>query len=165
MWCSNKLNTCREEFTVTYQLETIMNLYEKFKANGYFANYAAVITVIGGIYLHLTSLFIGRDLLKQYILTPQFDMAFAIPMVYAGVAGWLSWNKVVFNSGWQKVFYAFVMTYFTISIPIHVQTYLTQSTDYIDAFPEWYSYPILALMTAILLFAWNLKYKPVTIRS
>lgn len=138
-----------------------MNLHEKIKANGYYSNYAAIITVVGGIYLHVTSLFIGRDLLKQYILTPQFDMIFAIPMAYAGIAGWFAWKMVAFERGWQKVFYGFIMVYFTISIPIHVQTYLTQSTDYIDAFPSWYSYPILALMTAILLFVWNLKYKPV----
>lgn len=142
-----------------------MKIYEKFIDNGYFSNYAAVITVIGGMYLHLTGLFIGRELLKQYILTPQFDMVFAIPMTYAGIAGWLAWNKVLFDRRWKKVFYGFIMTYFTISIPIHVQTYLTQSTDYIDVFPPWYSYPILLLMTAILLFAWNLKYKPVQNRS
>jgi len=142
-----------------------MSLYEKFKTNGYFSNYATIITVIGGMYLHLTSLLIGRDLLKQYILTPQFDMFFAIPMTYAGIAGWLSWNKVVFDKSWKKFFYGFVMTYFTISIPIHVQTYLTQSTDYIDAFPAWYSFPILVLMTAILLFAWNLKYKSAPTQS
>jgi len=137
----------------------IMNIYEKFKSNGYFSNYAAIATVLGGIYLHLTSLFIGRDLLKQYILTPEFDMLFAIPMAYAGIVGWLCWNRVVFDRSWKKFFYGFVMTYFTISIPIHVQTYLTQSTDYIDAFPAWYSYPILVLMGLILIFMWNIRYK------
>lgn len=138
-----------------------MKIIEKFKASGYFSKYATVITVIGGIYLHLTSLFIGRELLKQYILTPQFDMGFTLPMAYAGIAGWLAWNKVVFDRRWKKFFYGFIMTYFTISIPIHIQTFLTQSTDYIDVFPSWYSYPILVLMISILLFAWNLKYKPV----
>ncbi|MBK7317224.1 MAG: hypothetical protein IPO36_03720 [Anaerolineales bacterium] len=136
-----------------------MNIYEKFKMNGYFSNYAAIITVIGGIYLHLTSLFIGRELLKEHILTPAFDMVFAIPMAYAGIIGWLSWNKVVFDKGWKKFFYGFIMTYFTVSIPLHVQTYLTQSTGYIDAFPAWYSYPILVLMVLILVFMWNIRYK------
>jgi len=137
-----------------------MSIYDKFKTNGYYSNYATVITVIVGIYLHLTGLFIGRELLKQYILTPTFDMIFAIPMTYAGVMGWLSWNKVIFDKTWQKIFYGFIMTYFTISIVIHVRTFVTQSTDYIDVFPAWYSYPIIVLMTAILVFAWNLKYKP-----
>lgn len=86
-------------------------------------------------------------------------MFFTIPMAYAGVTGWLSWKQVVFDRNWKRFFYGFVMTYFTISIPIHVQTYLTQSTDYIDVFPAWYSYPILVLMSLILVFMWNLKYK------
>jgi hypothetical protein len=164
MWCSNK-NIRASFYELRKKQENRMSTYEKFRVNGYFSKYAAIITVVGGIYLHLTSLFIGRELLKQYILTPGFDMIFAIPMVYAGIMGWFSWNKVAFDKSWQKFFYGFIMLYFTISIPIHVQTYLTQSTDYIDAFPAWYSYPILAFMAAILLFVWNLKYKTNSIQE
>lgn len=130
-----------------------------FQTQGYFFRHAALITLISGIYLHVTSLFIGRDLLRQYILTPGFDMVLAIPMTYAGVVGWFSWKQVSFEHGWQKFFYGFILVYFTISIPIHVQTFLTQSTAYIDAFPGWYSYFVLALMSAMLLFIRNLNYK------
>ena len=131
----------------------------KFKSMGYFSKQAAILTLLVGMYLHLTSIFIGRELLKQYILTPRFDMALAIPMTYAGIMGLLAWKQVDFSSVWQKFFYGFIMVYFTISIGIHVRTYITQSTDYIDAFPAWYSYPILVLMAAMLLFIWKLKYK------
>lgn len=126
---------------------------------GYFFKYAAIATLVSGMYLHITSLFIGRDLLQQYILTPQFDMLLAVPMTYAGIVGWLSWKQVAFDRGWKKFLYGFILVYFTISIPIHVQTYLTQSTDYINAFPGWYSYLVLALMTGMLMFVWNLAYK------
>lgn len=126
---------------------------------GYFFKYAAIATLVSGMYLHITSLFIGRDLLQQYILTPQFDMLLAVPMTYAGIVGWLSWKQVAFDRGWKKFLYGFILVYFTISIPIHVQTYLTQSTDYINAFPGWYSYFVLALMTGMLMFVWNLAYK------
>lgn len=126
---------------------------------GYYFRYAAIVTLITGMYLHVTSLFIGRDLLRQYILTPEFDMLLAIPMTYAGIVGWLSWKQVSFDSRWKKFLYGFIVVYFTISIPIHVQTYLTQSTDYINTFPGWYSYFILVLMTAMVIFVWNLTYK------
>ena len=102
---------------------------------------------------------VGRDLLQQYILTPGFDMLLAIPMTYAGIVGWLSWRQLSFDRSWKKFLYGFILVYFTISIPIHVQTYLTQSTDYINAFPGWYSYFILVLMAGMLLFVWNLSYK------
>ncbi len=130
-----------------------------FQTKGYFFRQAAIITLISGMYLHVTSLFIGRDLLRQYILTPGFDMALAIPMTYAGIVGWISWKQVSFEHGWQKFLYGFILVYFTISIPIHVQTLLTQSTAYINAFPDWYSYFVLALMSAMLVFILNLSYK------
>lgn len=130
-----------------------------FKMQGYFFRHAALITLISGMYLHVTSLFIGRDLLRQYILTPGFDMLLAIPMTYAGIVGWISWKQVSLDGGWKKYFYSFILVYFTASIPIHIQTYLTQSTAYINAFPGWYSYFVLALMTVMLVFVWNLKYK------
>jgi len=132
---------------------------------GYYFRYAAIATLMAGMYLHITSLFIGRDLLRQYILTPGFDMLLAIPMTYAGIVGWLSWKQVLFDSAWKKFLYGFILVYFTISIPIHVQTYLTQSTAYINAFPGWYSYVILVVMTGMLLFVWNLAYKPNQARS
>jgi hypothetical protein len=126
--------------------------------HGFYFRYAALATLIMGMYLHVTSLFIGRDLLRQYILTPEFDMLLAIPMTYAGIVGWISWKQVSLDRGWKKFFYGFILVYFTISIPIHLQTLLTWSTAYINAFPSWYSYPILALMTLMLVFVWNLRY-------
>lgn len=126
---------------------------------GYYFRYAAIATLIAGMYLHITSLFIGRDLLREYILTPTSDMLLAVPMTYAGIVGWLTWKQVSFDQSWKKFLYGFILVYFTISIPIHVQTYLTQSTAYINAFPSWYSYFILVLMTGMLLFVGSLSYK------
>jgi len=136
-----------------------MSFWDTFKAHGYYAKHAAILTLIMGMYLHTTSLLIGRDLFLEYVLTPQFDMVLAIPMTYAGIFGWLAWKQVVFDHTWKKVFYAFIMAYFTISIPIHIRTFVTQSTEYIRAFPEWYSFVVLVMMTAMLLFMWNLKYE------
>jgi len=136
-----------------------------FQNTGYYFRYAAITTLITGMYLHVTSLFIGRDLLRQYILTPGFDMLLAIPMTYAGIVGWLSWKQVSFVNGWQKFLYGFILVYFTISIPIHIQTFITQSTAYINVFPGWYSYFILVLMTIMIAFVWNLSYKPGITRS
>lgn len=133
---------------------------KSFLNSGYYFRYAAILTLIAGLYLHITSLFIGRDLLKQYVLTPAFDMFLALPMIYAAIAGWLSWKQVSFDRGWKKVLYGLILVYFMISIPIHVQTYLTRSTDYIDAFPAWYSYPILGLLGSMLVFVWHIRYKP-----
>ena len=126
---------------------------------GYYFRYAAIATLITGMYLHITNLFIGQDLLKQHILTPAFDMLLAIPMTYAAIVGWLSWKQVSFDRGLKEFLYGFILVYFTISIPLHIQTYLTQSTDYIDTFPAWYSYPIVVLLSFMLIFVWKIRYK------
>lgn len=129
-----------------------------FQNQGFYFRYAAIATLIAGVYLHITGLFIGRELLKQYLLTPAFELLLVIPMIYAAIAGWISWKQVSFARGWQTFVYGFILVYFTISIPIHARALLTQSTDYIDAFPAWYSYPIVVLLTLMLFFVWNLRY-------
>lgn len=115
--------------------------------------------LILGMYLHVTSLFIGRELLLRYILTPSFDAVLAIPMTYGSVIGWLIWRRVIHPSVWHRFFYGFIIFYFTISIPIHVQTFITQRTDYILAFPWWYSYFILVVQAAMLGFTARLRFK------
>ena len=110
------------------------------KQHGYYLKPAIITTLIMGMYLHVTSLFIGRELLLRYILTPSFDAVLAIPMTYGGIVGWLIWRQVIHPNVWHRIFYGFTIFYFTMSIPIHVQTFITQRTDYILAFPWWYSY-------------------------
>ena len=125
---------------------------------GYYFRYAAIVTLITGLYLHITSLFIGRDLLQQYILSPTFDMLLAVPMTYAAIVGWLSWKQVSFDHPWKKFAYGLILVYFGISTLIHLRTYLTQSTSYIEAFPAWYSYPIVVLLSSMLMFVWRIRY-------
>jgi len=129
------------------------------KQRGYYLKPAIIITLIMGMYLHVTSLFIGRELLLRYILTPSFDAALAVPMTYAGIVGWLMWRRVIHPNRWHLVFYTFTILYFTISIPIHVQTFITQRTDYILAFPWWYSYFILVVQAGMLVFIARLKFR------
>ena len=112
-----------------------------------------------GMYLHVTSLFIGRELLMRYVLTPTFDAVLAIPMTYAGIVGWMLWRRVVHPNRWHRFIYGFTIVYFTISIPIHVQTFITQRTDYILAFPWWYSYFILLVQVGMLTFVWRMRFK------
>jgi hypothetical protein len=105
-----------------------------------------------------TSLFIGRELLMRYVLTPTFDAVLAVPMTYAGIVGWMLWRRVVHPNRWHRFIYGFIIVYFTISIPIHVQTFITQRTDYILAFPWWYSYFILLVQVGMLAFTWRLRF-------
>jgi len=133
--------------------------FERFKQHGYYLTFAIIATLIMGMYLHVTSLFIGRELLMRFILTPTFDAVLAVPMTYSGIVGWIMWRRVVHRNGWHRLVYGFTIAYFTISIPIHVQTLITQRTDYILAFPWWYSYFILLVQLGMLAFVWRLRFK------
>jgi hypothetical protein len=133
--------------------------FDAFKQQGYSLKPAIIITLIMGMYLHVTSLFIGRELLIRYVLTPSFDAVLAVPMTYAGIVGWLMWRRVVHPNRWHRLVYGFTIVYFTISIPIHVQTFITQHTDYILAFPWWYSYFILLVQVGMLRFVGHLRFK------
>ncbi len=134
------------------------NWFEAWRRQGLYLRYAIATTLIAGMYLHVTSLFIGRDLLLQHVLTPAFDMALAVPMTYGGIVSWIVWKRVVHPGRWHRVVYGFLAIYFTISIPIHVQTFFTQRADYIMAFPAWYSYFLLPVLVGLLIFAVRLQF-------
>ena len=134
-------------------------LYTNFKQHGYWMKYAAAATLVVGIYLHVTSLLIGRDLFLKHVLTARFDMFFAVPMTYAAISGWLAWKRVLLPGLWHRVFYGFLTVYFTASIPLHAQTFIRGSTDFFRLFPEEYSLFSLPLMVVLLVFVWRLKFK------
>ena len=137
----------------------VSGLYINFKQQGYWVKYAAAATLVTGIYLHVTSLLIGRDLFLQHVLTARFDMFFAILMTYAGISGWLAWKRVLHPGRWHRVVYGFLIVYFTASIPLHAQTFIRGSTDFFRLFPEGYSLLSLPLMISLLVFVWRLKFK------
>jgi hypothetical protein len=86
-------------------------------------------------------------------------MALAVPMTYAGILGWLMGRRIHHPNRRHRMVYWLMVVYFTISIPIHVQTYLTGRADYILVFPAWYSYFLLPILVAMLVFAWRLEFK------
>jgi hypothetical protein len=155
------MNTDRNPKEVAMNATNISrtDLFTNFKQQGYWMKYAAAATLVVGIYLHVTSLLIGRDLFLQHVLTARFDMFFAIPMTYAGISGWLAWKRVIHPGLWHRVIYGFLTVYFTISIPLHAQTFIKGSTDFFRLFPEGYSLFSIPLMIALLVFVWRLKFK------
>jgi len=112
-----------------------------------------------GIYIHLTRLFIGIDLVIQKVITPELDMLLALPMIYTTLFGWLAWKRVSHPSKSHVVLFAAILVYFTISLPLHIRTYFTHSTESLRFFPAWFSVLILPFQSAMLLFLWRLQLK------
>ncbi len=135
--------------------------WQTFRQQGYYFKWLAIGVIVTGIFLHATSIVIGRDLFHEKIFTPLFDAIFAVPMTYAGVAGWLVWKRVVHPSWLHKIFYTLVIVYFTVSIIVHLRTLITWDTSYILSFPDWYGVALLPFLCLILAFLWRLQLKGV----
>jgi cytochrome bd-type quinol oxidase subunit 2 len=134
--------------------------FEAFKRQGYYFQPVAIATILGGLYLHITRLFLGDDLLIQYVFTPFYDRVLTVPMAYAGMTGLLIWNQIQFRNQWHKVVYGLALFYIAGSVPLHVwNAYLNNSTEYIRWFPLWWTYLLLPLYLAIIVLIWRLRYK------
>ena len=120
----------------------------------------AGLVFLTGVAIHVTALIIGREKFLTYVFTPLFDSIFGIPMTFAGIAGIVLWKNVRFDKTWKKIAYWIGMFYLVASIPLHIQTIITQDTTYINKFPETYSYFIIPVMLFFsFLFLTQVKFK------
>lgn len=141
-----------------------MNLGKpRFKHATRLTRTAVTITLISGMYLHVTRLFVGFDVLISQIYSATFDTIFAIPMLVGAICILPAWKQFAFRSWFEKFIVGFTGLYFWISIPLHVQTIYSQSTDYIRVFPVWYSFFFLAY-TTVMLVIW-LRVRDVSSQS
>lgn len=123
------------------------------------ARFFVTATLLIGAYLHLNNLFFGTDLLLRYVYTPLFDSLFAIPMIIGAGATMAAWREYDFRNLFEKIIVVWTAFYFTASIPLHAQVWFTQNTEYIRAFPVWFS-AIFLTYTSVMQYVWlNLKSK------
>lgn len=116
-------------------------------------------TLTVGFLLQASALVLGRGVFVQRSFTPTFDILFAIPMTYAGIAGWVLLKRAQFRGLWEQVAFVAMLLYFTVSIVLHVRTFVTWDTSYVLAFPDWYSVPILWLMVLMSAFTIRLRFE------
>jgi hypothetical protein len=121
---------------------------------------AVLITLGVGMYLHVTRLFIGGELLIEHIYTATFDALFAIPMVLGLIGIIAAWPQIAFRNRIERVVVVVTGIYFLASVPLHVRTWFTQRTDYILVFPMWYGYLFLAYSSLLLWVWWRLRISP-----
>ncbi len=118
----------------------------------------AVLLTLGiGMYLHFTRLFLGTELLIKYIYTATFDAIFAVPMLLGVISFLPAWKRIIFRNKLEKVAVAITGVYFFASVPLHIQTGVTQSTAYILVFPQWFSLVFLTYSSLLMFVWWRLK--------
>jgi|GEM_PF-2961863 len=123
------------------------------------ARFCVSLTLLTGAYIHLTRLIFGIDLVLTHVVTPTFDSLFAIPMAFAAYAVIAARREYAFRNGFEKGVVIFTGCYFIASLPIHISTWFTHSTELLRMFPAWYSVFFLAFTTFLQLVWLNLKSK------
>ena len=134
--------------------------FENFKRQGFYFRYVAIATILGGLYLHISRVFLGDDLVLKYVFTPLYDRVLTIPMLYAGVTGLLVWNQIQFRNTLHKFAYGLTLFYIAGSVPLHIyQAYLHNTTEYLRWFPMWFTFLLFPIYTGIIVLIWRLRYK------
>src|SRR5262245_2401063 len=98
---------------------------------------ASGVFVLGAL-IHMGRMIVGLERWQQEVFTPPVDIAFGLLIIVPAVAGLLSWR--LYSGGWGgRIVFGFAMLLLLISVPLHLRTILTWSTEYLLAFPFWYS--------------------------
>jgi hypothetical protein len=134
--------------------------FESFKRQGYYFQYAAIITILTGLYVHITRLFLGDDLLVQHVVTLLFDKLLIIPMTYAAVTGLLTWRQMQFQRVWHKFALGWIILYISLSVPLHIYvSYVLGSTKPLTTtFPLAVSYGLLPMYVGMLALLGRLRF-------
>jgi len=99
---------------------------------------AASVTFALGAVIHTGRMIMGLEQWVREVFTPPVDIAFAVIITIAAIPGLLSWRR--YSGGRAgRVVYGFAMLLLMVSVPLHFRTLFTWSTDYLIAFPFWYS--------------------------
>ena len=110
-----------------------------------------------GVYLHVTHILVGRDVFleraaardrvdgdRQDDLCPRVGLALR--------------SRLAGSGRWLAVAHHVILAYFAVSVLIHVRAVITADTEYVRAFPDWYSYPVIVVMLAFLLVIRQLRF-------
>ena len=118
---------------------------------------AAAATFTCGVIMHTARIIVGVEAWVRQYVTPPVDIAFGVLITCAAVPGLLAWPR--YSGGragrWG---YGFAMFMLIISVPLHLRTIWTWSTDYLIPFPTWYSLIEIPMFAAMTYMVTRLKF-------
>jgi hypothetical protein len=118
----------------------------------------AVCVFLMGFALHLTNVIIGPDQLVAKVFSPRVEIVFAVLMIVAAIAGWMS-LKHLSSRGVLRVVYWIALLLITLSIPIHVRSVVIWSTEWVHAFPKYYSHVEAPMFLALAYAATRFRFQ------
>ena len=133
--------------------------WRRWQRHAYGYREAAFAILVFGIYLHVSRLVFGVDLVEHDLLRPRVDEVLGAAMACAGVAGVFGWRALRFRSAWHRRISKFILGFIIVSAPIHLATFFRASAARISALPWWYSFVEGALLyPAFSIAVWRLRY-------
>ncbi|NOK62923.1 MAG: hypothetical protein GFH27_549293n320 [Chloroflexi bacterium AL-W] len=125
------------------------------------ARISVMLTLVIGIYLHLSRLIFGIELTHERLLTTTFDSVFAFVILFPSIALFMARNKVLIRNTVERVLFYFTLIYFSLSVVLHARTwFVPDNPQMLQVFPEWYSLFSLLLTSLLITGWWNLRPKP-----
>ena len=125
---------------------TITEAWHRWQRHAYGFREVALAILVFGIYLHLSRLVFGDDLVQNRVLLPSVDKAFGVVMRYAEVTGVVGWQALRFRTIFHRRISRFILGFITVSVPIHVATFYRTSAAQLSVLPWWYSFVEGALL-------------------
>ena len=96
------------------------------------------LTFLTGACIHTGRVLVGRERWVHDYFTPAVDIVFGALITATAIPGVMSWRRYSGGRG-LRFAYAFAMLMLLVSVPLHLKTLFTWSTDYLIVFPVWYS--------------------------
>jgi hypothetical protein len=91
-----------------------------------------------GVLIHVGRMIYGLEEWTRDVFTPPVDIAFGLLIVVPAVSGVLAWRRYSGDLA-GGIVYGFALLLCLVSVPLHLSTFFTWSTEYLNGFPFWYS--------------------------
>jgi hypothetical protein len=109
--------------------------------------------------LHAALLVLGRDWLPQALATSAF-LVLAVLCTLVALGFWSFRRGAWLGGRRQRRLYDLTAVYSSVAVLIHLGAYLTQRTELLRAFPDWFGFAAVALQLALGVALWRTGPRP-----
>ena len=99
--------------------------WRRWQRHAYGYREAAFAILVFGIYLHMSRLVFGADLVQLNLLLPRVDEVFGIAMAYAAGAAVAGWQALRFRGVWHRRMSKFIAGFIMVSAPVHLAAFFS----------------------------------------
>ena len=115
----------------------------------------STLLVLGaGVCMHAALLAFGRDWLPQAVAASAFLVLMALSTLVA-IGLWALRRAGRPGGHRHRLLYDLTAVYSTVAVLVHFGAYLTQRTELLRSFPDWFGFAVVALQLALSVALWR----------